>query len=167
MRAMRPKNGTATAMILTLGLCGTAATADHERNRKRPDADIDSLRADIWYGRGGWLLRVRYEIEIEDFRPGERYELVIRLTERGCKLVDRKGRPIEIVVPLDRPTEVDDDELEFEGVLTVRLPARVLSNPKRLRIHAAVVPEGGVRPLDRKDRSVRYRSRWPRRCHTR
>lgn len=167
MCGMITKNGAATAILLTLGLCGTAATADHERDRKRPDADIDSLRADIWSGHGEWLLRVRYEIEIEDFRPGERFELVLHLTERGRRLVDRKGRVIEIVVPLDRPTEVDDDELEFEDVLTVRLPARVLSNPKRLRIHAAVVSAGGVRPLDHKDRSVRYRTRSPRRCRTR
>lgn len=121
------------------------------------DVDIDSLKAEVRYERGGWRLLVGYEIEIEDARPYERFELVLTLLEHGRPLRDRFGRPLSIVVPLDRPTKYDRDEVEFRRRLSVRLGAGAITNPRRLKILAEVVRTTDGHSLDHKKRSVKFR----------
>lgn len=141
-----------------------AAWADDER----PDVDIDSLRASIWYDDGRWHIHVKYEVEAEteDGVPDD-LRLVLFFTERGRVVTDPKGEPIEFVVPLDRPSEVEDDEIEFEDRIMLELPDRSFRNPLRLKVNAVVVygPEG--RTLDRKDRSVKLKAPLRRRVHRR
>lgn len=140
-----------------LALAVLAALAAPGRADDRLEVDIDSLKAELWRSGGEWLLDVRYEIEIEDFAPRERFELILYLTERGRVLTDPDGRPLEIVVPLDEPSEVDDDELEFEAGLTVPLPDRALRDPRKLKIHATVVHAGRDAPLEHKKKSVKFK----------
>ena len=87
--------------------------------------------------------------------PGE-LELILYVTEHGRTLVDRAGRPIEFVVPLEYPSEVDDGEIEFEDRVTVTLPDGVFHDPDRLRLESVVFRVGDNRPLDRKDKSIKY-----------
>lgn len=144
--------GLAAAAVLLAAQASSAAAKD-----RRPDVDIDELKGDIWRTRAGWTLRIRCEVDIEDARRRDRFELIFRLTERGREVVDGAGYPVEIVVALDRPTEIDDDELEFKEALRVKLPRHYIRDPKHLRLHARVAHAGGDRPLDRKDKSVKYR----------
>jgi hypothetical protein len=131
-------------------------SADDER-RERPDVDIDSLKASMRYYDGSWHVSVKYEVEVEDGVPSD-LRLVLYFTDRGRTVLDPKGAPIEFIVPLDEPSEVDDDEIEFEETITLELPDRSFRNPRRLKVHAVAVygPEG--RSLDRKDRGVKLKT---------
>lgn len=147
----------AFAIVLLTGVASSTAHAwDHDRH-SRVDVDIDSLKAELYGHHGRWQLNVRYDVEIEDARRFERFELVLLVTERGRPLRDRLGRPLEIVIPLDHPTDIDDDELEFKRGLTVRLPNGAFFNPKKLQIRAEIVRVQDGRVLDRKKKSVKYR----------
>ncbi len=140
------------ATVMSAGLMsGQAARADHV------DVDIDRLKAEIRQDTHGWRVFVDYQIEIEDARRYDRFELLLTFSERGRPLVDRLGRPIEVVIPLVDPTDIDDDELEFRDGLTINLPHGVLHNPKRLKIHAEVVSVAQGRVMDRKTKRIKYR----------
>jgi hypothetical protein len=144
------------AVSASIALLGSGrAHADH-------DVDIESLRGELWRANGEWLLEVRYDVEVEDRRPapGE-LELTLFVTEHGYTLVDRAGRPIEFVIPLAHPSEVDDDELEFEDRIVVALPDDVFDDPKRLRLDAVVVRVGDDYALDRKSESVKFEHEYP------
>ncbi len=158
----------AAIAALTLVLLQTDAGADHRRPARRDvDVDIDSLKAELSHVRGEWLLDLQYDIEIEDYYRGDRFELIVSLTEDKYELTDRRGRRLEFVVPLDRPTKVKRDELEFENRVTLTVPERAFRNPKQLRLHAVVVYAGDDRPLKHKDRSVKYKQRRHLRRHHR
>ena len=96
--------------VLTIAIAAAApAWADDER-RERPDVDIDSLKASMRYYDGSWHVSVKYEVEVEDGVPSD-LRLVLYFTERGRTVLDPTGEPIEFIVPLDEPSEVDDDEI--------------------------------------------------------
>lgn len=115
------------------------------------EAEIDSLGAKACRRAEGLEVRVRYEVELEDMPPGE-YDLVVRFLYRGLEISDEEGRPFTAVVPLDRPKEVDDDELEFKGSTRVLLPAP--DRMKHLKIRAEIVERGTGRVLDRETEEV-------------
>ena len=145
------------AALLAAAVSPDVSEASHGRDRRsRADVDIDSLRATVTPARDGWRLEVRYEVEVEDAPRYDRFDLVLALTERGRLLTDRRGRPLTLVVPLDRPSEVDDDELEFEGRASFRLPRGAVYNPKKLKVHAKVVRVRDGRAFDRKSKSVKF-----------
>lgn len=134
----------------------------HDRNRA--EADIESLRGDLRYAHGDWRLRVQYDIEIEDARRRDRFDLVLTVLERGRPLLDRRGRPVRFVVPLNRPTKIKRDEITFRRQVTIQLPDGSFDNPKRLRLVAKVVRADSGRVLDREGESIKFRrgNRWSR-----
>lgn len=89
---------------------------------------------------------IRYEVETEYIAPGQ-LDLVLEFSHRGQKLTDEQGRPITVVVPLDDPSDVDDEEIEYKGSVPTPLP----SGPwcEDLRIHGQVVNRGTNTVLDR------------------
>ncbi len=123
------------------------------------EVDIESLKATLRRVDGQWDLAVRCEVEIEDAHPAERFDLMLRVTERGRELADERGRPLRTLIPLDRPTDIDDDEIEFKESLDLYLPAGSFSNPDRLRIWAKVLSRDDGRVLERKDKSIKVRGR--------
>ena len=134
-----------TLALVILAAQPAVSLADHgrsQRNRNRTEADIESLRGDLQYARGNWRLRVQYDVEIEDARRRDRFDLVLTVLERGCPLLDRWGRPVRFVIPLNRPTKIKRDEITFERRVTVQLPDGSIGNPKRLRLVAEVVRAG-------------------------
>ena len=133
----------------------SAAAAD--RKYRRPEVDIDSLKGELLRAKRGWELAVRFDVEVEDYRPADRFELILYVSEKGYPLADDKGRRIEYVIPLDRPTDVDDDELEFEHRVTLSVPDAVFGSPKRLRLHGRVVLQGEQHPLARKNKSIKFK----------
>lgn len=155
-----PRISGAVIATLTFVLLQSTASADHRRLTARTvDVDIDSLKAELSRDRSGWLLDVKYDIEIEDYYSGDRFELILYLSENNRELSDRRGRRIEYVIPLDRPTKAKRDELEFERRASLTVPDRVFRNPKHLRLHAVVVYAGDDRALKHKDRSVKFKQR--------
>jgi hypothetical protein len=162
----RSERGPAGALMLVAVSAGMALLGSGQAVAG-PDVDIESLRGELWRASGEWLLEVRYDVEIEDYRPppGD-LELILYVTEHDYTLVDQAGRPIEFVVPLVHPSEVDDDELEFEDRLIVTLPDGVFGNPDRLRLEGIVVRVGDDYALDRKGKSIKFDHEYPeRRSH--
>lgn len=124
---------------------------------ERAEADIEDLDAELRYLGEEWDLSVDYEVEIEDARRGQQFDLVFSLRERSRGALTPRGKAMRIIMPLDRPVELDDDEMEFSGCIGARLPRDLIRRPDRLRIHAAVVPRGGGPALDTETESVAYR----------
>lgn len=156
-----------TLALMTLAAWPAAGLADGGRfryDRYRTEADIESLDGDLRYARGDWRLRVRYDVEIEDARRRDRFDLVLTVSERGCPLLDRRGRPLRFVIPLDRPTKIDRDEITFRRQVVLRLPDGSFHNPKRLRLVARIVRADNGRVLDKEGESIKFRRghRWRR-----
>ncbi|MCG8405826.1 MAG: hypothetical protein MI923_11570 [Phycisphaerales bacterium] len=151
--------------MIVLGLAAVAAQPAvsnagdrfYRHHRSNLDVDIDSLDAEVRYNRGGWQLRVWYDVDIEDARRYDRFDLVLTLTERRRPLYDHWGRPVTIVVPLDYPTKIDRDEIEFRQSRVFQLPDNLIGKPKRLKLHAKVVRAGCGSVLDRKSESVDFK----------
>ena len=142
----------AFVLMLTSVSAGAA-----DREYRRPDVDLDSLKGALFRADREWRLEVRFEVEIEDHHPADRFELILYVSEKGYPLADDKGRRIEYVIPLDRPTDVDDDDLEFEHRVTLSVPDGAFRNPKRLRLHGRVVLQGEQRLLARKNKSIKFK----------
>ncbi len=151
--------GLTLAAVATLG--GSAAQAGHHHHR--PDFDIEKLKPEIRRAGGDWSLRVRYKVEIENPPACERFDLVLTLAEHGRAVRGPEGRPVRIIVPLRRPSEIEHHEIEFESTIRAIVAGPAICNPKHLRVYAVVVPAGGGAVLDHKDHSVKYkRPRHPR-----
>ncbi len=151
-----------TGLVATMAILAadnaTAEAGHRDRyNRRRVDVDIDSLRGELRYGRSGPELHVRYKIEIEDASPYDAFDLVLHVSEHGRRVTDHHGRPITFILPLQHPSDVDDDELEYRDRAVLRLIGGRIRNARHLRLHAEVVRRGSQRTLDHKDTSVRYR----------
>lgn len=165
-RMMAPK-GRVLTLAATLALLGAwTATADDERYRSDDEryrcisVDIEDLDARLIDNGDAWTVRVDYEVEIEGTHHVEGLALVLSTQEHGRLLADRNGQPIEIIIPLDRPSEVDDDEVEFEQTISFTLPDEAFVDPGALRLTGVVIggPEGPV--LDRDDTHISYHRPW-------
>ncbi len=155
----RNQRNVLTPLLLSLlaatALPDSAAGSPPGQRLSTPDVDIESLSAGMHEGPRGLTLSIRYEIEIEDASPWDRFELVMQVTDNGRPVLDGFGRPLEITAPLTRPTEVDDDELEFEDSLTVDVSSQSIRNPDRLRLWATVVRLADERICERKETSIK------------
>jgi hypothetical protein len=56
-----------------------------------------------------------------------------------------------------QPSEVDDDEVEYESTVEARIDARLVGDPTRLRLHGMVVYRGGGTVLDEEETSVDHK----------
>lgn len=119
--------------------------------RSKAEADIESLKGRAYLTQEGWDVHVSFDVEIEDAHRDERFDLVFRIRAKD----GHGGPPMQAVVPLDHPTDVDDDELEFEGRTVLRLPHDIVYPGEKLRIDAYVYVRGSNRPLDHEDTTVK------------
>lgn len=104
-------------MALVLALSAFLGVPEPARaSHHKLDVDIDDLDAEIRWDGQKWSLRVKYEVDIENAAPGEAFDLVLNLVSRSGS-----GQPVQIVVPLVTPSEVDDDEFEYKSILLARL----------------------------------------------
>lgn len=115
------------------------------------DADIESLRAEVYRVEDGWELIVRYKVEVED-APVGRCDLVFDLLDR-----DYPAPPIRMTVRLDQPTGHDDEEIIYSARSVTRIAPEHIRDPRHLRLHAYVVPNGGGPVLDHESTGVRFR----------
>jgi len=150
--------GTLALMAIAAQPAVSLADGRGPRNfRNHSEADIESLSGNLQYANGNWQLGVRYGVEIEDAHRRDRFNLAMTVVERGRPLVDRWGQPVRIVVPLNRPTRIDRDEITFNRQAVLRLPNGSIGHPKQLRVVARVVRAGDGRILDQEVESIKFR----------
>ena len=139
-------------------LAGLAPTARGLDRCDRGEVDIERLKARMSYDYGQWRLAIRYKVELEDLPPG-RFDLVVQPIECNGPVRDRRGRPIEFVVPLDRPSKVKRDEFEFKGRFSITLEDGTFANPRRVRLQAIVVDRYTHRVVAHDDTKIKVKRR--------
>lgn len=144
---MRSNLTIATLLAAAIGLTSPALAGHLE-------GDLDDLDAELIAEPQTWRLVVEYEVEIEDARPGDAFDLVFHISENGYVLPDAQGRPYQIVIPLDQPTEIDDDEMTFESRFSVQIGYNSFQDPDHLRLHARLIPRGYNHPLDKESTGI-------------
>ena len=140
-----------TALLMALPVVFSLAQPA-QASKSRLDVDIEDLDAEIRWDGQKWSLRVEYDVEIEDAAPNETFDLVLNLVNRT-----NAGQPVQIVVPLVSPSEVDDEEFEYESAVVARLDAGLVGDPDHVKVHAVVVRHGGGEVLDQDKTSVKHR----------
>ncbi len=157
-----------------------AHAKDHERG-DHPKIEIDELKGELLRLDGAWVLEVRYEVEVKGTNTAPPLDLVLFVTEHGRQLAEQPAprrhggdperldeveiQPLEIVIPLDRPSDVDDHEVEFEARVLIDLPPRSFYDPDELRLHAAVYAPETDQPLKTKDKKIKFKKPHHRRVH--
>ena len=101
----------------------------------------------------GWTLSIRYEVEAKRRLARAPLELRIDVTDARAPIPTPDG-PLALLEPLDRTCDVDDDETEFCGRLTVELPADAIVRPSRVKLHAVLARPGEKRAVAYEDQSV-------------
>lgn len=129
------------------------ALADHGKCCKI-EVDIDELDADLYPDGDSWLLKVRYEVDVEDACRGERLELRLKFEDDDHCLVDDQGRALCEIVPLVHATHCDGDELTFSGCAEIRLPRGAVCHPGDFDVNASVTRAGESCSLDSEDTSA-------------
>lgn len=139
--------------IATLLAALTAAASAGQRDL---DVDIDELSGELARGEHEWLLEVRYEVEVEGATAAGPFDLVLNVSEHDRLLTDGERRPLVFAIPLDRPTDVDDDEAEYEGTVMVSLPRDSFVDPDDLELVGRVYVRGDDRPVAHDDDDIDY-----------
>jgi hypothetical protein len=139
-----------------LALAGVSAPVSAGDHRCKADVDLHLGHAQLQPAGSDWSLSVEYSVEVEDAAPSDRFVVVFQLRDCDQLVLDEKGQPLSIVVPLETPARCDDDEREFEGRPVFTLPAPLIRAPDKLRLEAAAYYEGDNRPLDGEDTRVKY-----------
>lgn len=123
-------------VCLLAGLAAPSAMAV----RPAHDAKIDELEGYLSREDKSWELEIEFEVEIEtDRMPAEEFALVLNISNDGRPIKDDRGKPFEIAVPLEKPSKVKDDEIEFKGEITIILERRDIDDPRRVRVVAQLV----------------------------
>ncbi|MDM8008370.1 MAG: hypothetical protein QUV05_19695 [Phycisphaerae bacterium] len=149
---------TTSRMMAAVGLLLGSAVASASGSElgylsgHRTEVDIEDLDAEIRWDGEKWRLFVEYDVEIEHPGAGESFDLVLNLFDKS-----RRNQPVQIIVPLVQPSEVDDDEVEYESTVEARIDARLVGDPTRLRLHGMVVYRGGGTVLDEEETSVDHK----------
>lgn len=133
---------------------------DGDRHFRRSciDVDFEKLDASLYCSCDGWDLRVNYKIEIEDARCEGPFDLVLEPRRCGHPLTEQSGEPARFIIPLDCPSDIDDDEIEFKGRFRTALPRETFCCPKKHDVIAYVVDREDGRQISRAVRSrIRFR----------
>jgi hypothetical protein len=123
MRTTMMAAGLAAAM-----LTGTTKADDRNFGRRKIDTKVD-VKASVESTRYAALLHVNAEVEIEQTRNTrfDRFQLLLTVEPAHVPHYSRSYvGPQTFVIPLDRPTDIDDDEIEFKERFTVQLPHHLL-----------------------------------------
>src|SRR5262245_56041413 len=112
---------TLCAAVATLALAGGTPSwaGDHHDHHKccKIDVDIDELHADLYPDGDGWLLKVTWEIDVEDACDREHLVLHLEFSNDDHRVVDADGHPLTHTIALDRPSKCKHDEQTFEGAV--------------------------------------------------
>lgn len=154
---MRPQNGLIGLVLANvLALVVPHALADRDY-APRPDADIERLKGSLVSLGDRWRADIDYKVEVEG-RWAHRTPLVLSLlvTDDQGVLTDPSGRPIEAQIPLDRPSDIDDDELQYEAGIALDIPNGAFPYPDRLQVEARVIDERDGAVMDHDRSRIRF-----------
>ncbi len=159
------QRNTLTIAALTLAMLGTTsvANADHNRGfRGRRDADVD-VRAQLQFYRGHAQLNVRIKAEVEGRFLRDQYNVVLTIEPANRQHNRRLVRPLTVVIPLGRPSDIDDDEIEFKRHVNLQLPRHLARFGNSLIVNAKLVSANSGRVLESDTTFVEsLRQRFPR-----
>jgi hypothetical protein len=100
--------------------------------------DIRRLRAEAHRRWDGWTVNVEYRVRFRDGFPMGNQELLLSGFDRGRPVLDTRGHPIVVAVPLDRVTRTSGSRTYFEGTAALFVPDGVVWTDD-VRIHGEVV----------------------------
>src|SRR5688500_16426626 len=103
-----------------LAIAGSAAgastaLADGRRHCCKPEVDVDCRDAKLVEHDGQWIVKVHYNVDVEDACDNDRFVLTVHLREDDCRILDADGRAFGVTVALDARAHCDEDELKFKG----------------------------------------------------
>ncbi|MCB9855541.1 MAG: hypothetical protein H6818_07610 [Phycisphaerales bacterium] len=137
------------AMSMALLSATNLAHADGgRRHRDHRDADLD-VSARIDFHRDDAVLNVKIKAEIEGRFLRDTYNVLLTIEPAGPRFDGRFVRPQTVIVPLNRPSKIDDDEIEFRQRVNVVLPRNLARFGNALVIRAELVSASSGRVLDR------------------
>ena len=146
-----------TMTAISLALLGSTAIVNADngiRYRGQRDADLD-VSGRVHFQRGNAVLNARIKAEIEGRFLRDAYNVVLTIEPANARFGRRFVRPQTIIVPLGRPSDIDDDEIEFKQRVSVVLPRNLARFGNGLIIKAKLVSASSGRVLDRDKSSVR------------
>lgn len=146
------------ALVLLTIAAGMASTAC----ARSPKIKLSTFKPRIAPAHAEHVMEVRYKIKVKRTAPAP-LDLVVELSERGRPITDAGGRPLQFVIPIDHPTKVRKNKLEYEGSTLVPVPVGGFFDSKRLRADGRLFIRGSEWPIDQKDTRVKFeRRRSPR-----
>lgn len=151
----RPNRWTKLAAAALAATTAAAALADHDYGI-RPNAKISRLKAEMRLSGHDWRVDVDYRVRIRDAWAAP-LVLVLYVTDDQGVLTDPQGEPIEIGIPLERPSDTGRRGDRFEAGVVMMLPDGAFARPDRLRIQGMVIDERDGAVLDRDDSRIRFR----------
>ncbi len=113
---------------------------------------FDKLSGKIERSRGEWLLRVKYQVDVRRAALAETgpLTLVVDVMDGDRTILLPDNKPLQIVVPLERAKDDDDEKLEFEGRRIVSLGTRFVGDIGNIQLYGSVVAGTEGEPLARK-----------------
>lgn len=140
--------------LVLAGFPSALAGPDH-RDSCKIEVDIDELDADLFPDGDSWLLRVRYEVDIEDACRGEQLELQLTFEDDDRRVVDTEGRALCEVIPLAIPRSCHGDEQTFAACAEFRLPRGAVCHADDFEVLASVTRAGESCSLDSEDTTAK------------
>lgn len=140
---------------------GVAYAGDHGRCCK-PSADIDKLCADVFPDADGWLIRVRYEVEVEHACAEHGFVLNLTVEDDDAWVCGDGGRALVTPIELRAPVELRGSvagckgETEFAGEAEIRLPRGAIHCPRDVTVHGRVTRSGDGCTLDHESDDADY-----------
>lgn len=147
---------TGVAFVFVLGLVGAAPSAradDDDCRSSCAEADLESLRARLDWTGNDWRLSIRYEVELEDVHPRDGFDMVFTPLDCGRELIDASGEVVQLIASLQYDASCDDDDIELEDEISMRLPEELVGDPFKLRVAGEIVCRGTGKVLDDKTTS--------------
>jgi hypothetical protein len=126
----------------------------------KADADIKDVCGQIIADPAGLRVNLNFKVKIEDARPGEPFDLVMSLKEKGCQVVDEGGQPVQFVVPLVMPDGCRD-KFVFQSGLQSQLGRCSISCPSDVKICAEVFSAGSGKVLDKENEGLKFINNVP------
>lgn len=153
------------ALALVVGLTAPVALAQVQVTRTgQPvtapppvaiNVDLDDLDGEVLNRGGDWLLEIEYEVKVRKPQQIVPLVLLVDVSEGGRLIRDHQGRPLQIAIPLERPTKQKRSKIEYEGTALVVLDPRSFGKAD-FDLHGSIVQAGSTHVLAREEGDADY-----------
>ncbi len=121
--------------------------------------ELDDLDGDVIRRGNDWLLEIEYEVKVRTPQHLVPLVLYVDVSEGGRAIRDHQGRPLQIAIPLDRPTKQKRSKIEYEGTALVVLDPRSFGKAD-FDLRGSVVQAGSTHVLAREEGDADYDRPW-------